>query len=503
MTAVLSTGAAALPINGRHRRRDAAVLGVTGALVSFAFSWVPSLWFDETATVVAATRSWAELWYMLHTIDAVHGLYYALMHVWFDLVGYTPLTLRLPSAIAAGGAVALTVLAVSRISTRRIAIITGILLILLPRFAWAGDEGRSYAFTILASAAITLLLVIAVQSPTARVWHWIVYGVLCAVSIYLFAFFALVVLAHAVTMIWLARRAAVPRATVVAYFVTVALAALATIPLVPLVTAQSGQVRWISSLDWNSFWNVLVGQYFVNNLVFAIIAWPLAIAGIVLSHKNTTLGNQTLRALAVPMVILPTVLLLVATAVAVPLYTPRYLTMTLPAFAMLLAVALDRLPTRRLTAAVLVVLTLTWLPTYVADHTENLKHDTVWASVAASLSELRAVPGSPGGIDDGRAGVVFGPARLHNLRTIAYSYPDAFAGLKDVTLVTPYWESRDLWEVDRPLAPSLLTGLDAVWVVKDAVAQDPRIEQALNAAGFTLDQSHDFTYNRLELWIRR
>ena len=503
MTTELSTDTAEPPLAQRRSARDAAALGAIGALVSFAFSWIPSLWFDETATVVAATRSWAGLWHMLQTVDAVHGLYYSFMHVWFDLVGYTPLTLRLPSALAAGGAVAVTVLVVSRISTRRIAILTGIVLILLPRFAWAGDEGRSYAVTILACAAVTLMLVIAVQSASVKAWHWIVYGVLCVVSIYLFAFFVLVVLAHAVTMIWLARRGAVQRSTVVAYLVTSALTAAATIPLLPLVTAQSGQVRWIGSLNWNSFWDVLVGQYFVNNVVFAIIAWPLAIAGVVVSRSTRTRGNQALRALAVPMVILPTAVLLVVTAVLVPVYIPRYLTMTLPAFAMLLALALDRLPTRRLTAVALVVLTLTWLPTYVADRTENLKHDTAWTSVATSLSELRAVPGSPGGIDDARAGVVFGPARLHNLRTIAYSYPDAFSGLKDVALATPYWESRDLWEVARPLEPALLNGLDAVWVIKDAVAQDPRIEQALDAAGFVLDQSHDFTYNRLELWIRR
>jgi mannosyltransferase len=39
---------------------------------------------------------------MLDSVDAVHGLYYGMMHVWFDTVPYSPLALRAPSVIAVG-----------------------------------------------------------------------------------------------------------------------------------------------------------------------------------------------------------------------------------------------------------------------------------------------------------------------------------------------------------------------------------------------------------------
>ena len=71
----------------RAGRRDALLVGAFGFLLTVAFSWVPSIWYDEAATITATTRSWPELWRMLGTVDAVHGLYYLLMHAWIDAVG--------------------------------------------------------------------------------------------------------------------------------------------------------------------------------------------------------------------------------------------------------------------------------------------------------------------------------------------------------------------------------------------------------------------------------
>ncbi|MFZ2530302.1 MAG: mannosyltransferase, partial [Rhodococcus sp. (in: high G+C Gram-positive bacteria)] len=61
--------------------------GIGTALIGTAFSWVPSLWWDEAATISAANRPVGELVDVLAEWDAVHGLYYLLMHGWFHLVG--------------------------------------------------------------------------------------------------------------------------------------------------------------------------------------------------------------------------------------------------------------------------------------------------------------------------------------------------------------------------------------------------------------------------------
>ena len=67
----------------------------------------PSLWFDEGATISAsASRTLPELWRLLGHIDAVHGLYYLLMHGWFAIFPPTEFWSRFPSALAIGAAAA-------------------------------------------------------------------------------------------------------------------------------------------------------------------------------------------------------------------------------------------------------------------------------------------------------------------------------------------------------------------------------------------------------------
>lgn len=59
------------------------------------------------ATISAsASRTLPELWSLLGHIDAVHGLYYLLMHGWFAIFPPTELWSRLPSCLAIGAAAA-------------------------------------------------------------------------------------------------------------------------------------------------------------------------------------------------------------------------------------------------------------------------------------------------------------------------------------------------------------------------------------------------------------
>src|SRR6187402_172460 len=116
----------------RSPRLDAVWVGVVGFVAAFAFAWVPSLWFDEVATVSATTRTWGQLAQMLGNVDLVHGLYYAVIKVWFSVVGYSPIALRIPSAVAVGLAAALLVILVRKYGSRRLSILAGLVFLLLP-----------------------------------------------------------------------------------------------------------------------------------------------------------------------------------------------------------------------------------------------------------------------------------------------------------------------------------------------------------------------------------
>ena len=101
---------------------DAAGVALLAVAVSAAGAARPSLWFDEAATISAATRSVPALWRMLGNIDAVHGVYYLLMHGWFAVFGATEFASRLSSALAVGLAAGGVVVLGRQISTRAVAV---------------------------------------------------------------------------------------------------------------------------------------------------------------------------------------------------------------------------------------------------------------------------------------------------------------------------------------------------------------------------------------------
>ena len=99
-----------------------AVLIATGVAVVTCLTRLGSqpLSWDEAVTANAGRRSWTALWTLLGHTDAPLGAYYAVMHVWIDGVGMVGVHadefwLRLPSAVAGVGTVALTALLGARV----------------------------------------------------------------------------------------------------------------------------------------------------------------------------------------------------------------------------------------------------------------------------------------------------------------------------------------------------------------------------------------------------
>ena len=163
-------------------RRDltiAALLGLVSVVWSGLGSWVPSIWVDEAASITATRRSWAELWRLLGNIDAVHGLYYAGLKLWFTIIATGPVTLRLPSLLAMGGVVASTYLLARRFMRPPVAAVAASVCALLPRATWMAIEGRSWAFSALAAVVATLLLVDWVSTARRR----LLFGYAVAIAI--------------------------------------------------------------------------------------------------------------------------------------------------------------------------------------------------------------------------------------------------------------------------------------------------------------------------------
>ncbi len=463
MTTMLDRSVRTTSVPTRRLTRAAApvLVGLLGLAIGLAGAGIPSIWYDEAATVSSSLRTWPQLLAEIGTVDLVHAAYYAGMHVWFDLVGYTPVTLRLPSAVAVGAAAALVVVLGRLFARPRLGLLAGLTFVLLPRITWAGTEGRSYALTALLAIALTVVLVVAMRVGRRR-W-WVGYAALAALACVVFIYLALVIVAHAVT-IAVAARSRSARAPARRWMLAATAAALAVLPFLVVTATQRGQVEWLPSLGVRTIRRVLVDQWFFSSEAFAVVGWAGIVVGAVLLVRRAQPG-LSLAGLLIPAALLPTALLLLVSASVVPLYTPRYLTLSLPFVALLLAAVIDALPRRPLIVVAMAALVALAVPQILEQRAPRAKERTDWGAVAALISAERAEDGA-----GATTAIVFDSVARHpraTSRVIAYAYPDAFDGAIDVTLDVPAADSGRLWETTIPLSDSLgrLQDADTVYLL--------------------------------------
>ncbi|MCJ1714250.1 glycosyltransferase family 39 protein [Curtobacterium sp. VKM Ac-2922] len=493
-------------------------IGALAVVATAAFSWVPSVWYDEAATVTSATRSWPQLWAELHSVDAVHGLYYALMHAWFWLVGYTPFTLRFPSALAIGVAAGLVVALGRRLGGRRLGIVAGLVFLALPRVQWAGGEGRPYATITALSVCLTLVGLTAVRrtrSGRRPVLWWSAYGVLALVSVTFNIYLSLAVVAHAVALLWVALaerrrtraqtmqvRSGLPtqplvtRRTSVRWLIAAGAAALIASPFVLEVASQSKQVGWIAGITDRTKDQVFATAWFGGMDWYAAVAWALLIVGVVTAGVQAHRRSASVRALvrmqavrvALPLVIVPTAALVGATALGEHLYSPKYASLSLPFVALLMALAITLIRPKAWLVGALAAVLLLSVPNAYDVKTPLSKQDSTWANAASIVAAARdARP-------DADEGVIYGSVYRHPGATadiIRVSYPWAFTGMTDLGVRKDGAQSGVLWNQTGDLAttvPARLGDIDTVWFVGGTSRNiEPQAASVLSQHGFVAE----------------
>jgi mannosyltransferase len=166
----------------------------------------PSLWRDEAATISGSNRLIGAIWALTSHQDAVHGLYYLLIHAVIAVGGTSETALRLPSLIAMALAAGLTAELGRRLakdsglpSPDAIGLLAGLLLAVVPLTTRYAQEARPYALTTLFAVAATYLLVRAVAD---RRWPWwAAYAVAIALTALFNLFALLLVVAHGLTLL--------------------------------------------------------------------------------------------------------------------------------------------------------------------------------------------------------------------------------------------------------------------------------------------------------------
>ena len=449
--------------------RPAVILGLIGTVISAIGSWIPSLWGDEAASVMAAERPLPSLFVMLTHVDAVHGTYYFFLHFWIQAFGASPFSVRLPPAIAVGFAVAGVVFVVARLGTVRLAILAGVICCIVPRVTYMGEETRTYAFSAAYAAWATWVLVsLVLHRHHSRKW-WIAYAVLMAFGTYTFLYFGVFFIVHGLTL--LSSRSS--RVLLRRWLAFSAIAVAASLPIIVVGYLQRDQIAYLTDQTTVTFNAMSVGLWFWTP-TFAVIAWALIVIGLVGAlvgwRKAARPPGLSLAVVAALWLVVPGVVLVVA-SIPQNSFTSRYLSYSAPAAAILIAIGiatLARSGPRRMIALTLVTAAFV-APIYLAQRTPYAKNGSDWAEISNTVG-AHAKAGDAIVFDDGAR-----PSRRPRLAL--HTYPAGFVGLKDVTLKTPADKSSTWYDRTYTVAAAnqlgRFTGISRVWLVEYVLSGRP------------------------------
>lgn len=510
MTTVLAPPLAPTTQPARRTRGfagTAVVLGLVAFLVSAAGSWQPSYWGDEAASVLSAERSFPSLVRMLGHVDAVHGVYYVLLHGWIDLFGASEFATRLPSALAIGVAAAGTAVLARMLATTRVAVLAAVVFAVLPRVTYMGAEARSTALATMIAVWATVLLVHIVRTraapPLLRLGLWAGYAGMLAAGIYVFLYTVLLLPVHAVAVLLLTRRRR--RRGLFVWAGTAAGALAAAAPVLYWGISQRDQISFLARRPAVGLLDAAVDQWFATPAL-AALAWALIVVGSVAvfvprfrqgaagarvaagerrkSETGSTADDRVgAQVTMLAWLLVPSAVLLIGTHLIAPMYTLRYLSICTPAAAILVAVGAASLRPRWAPATALLLVVGLAAPPYLSQRTDFAKDGgSDWRQVADILhTEARASDA-----------IVFDestrPSRRPRLAM--YLYPAAFVGLVDVTLDRPFEAGSGLWDTTLPLAgvTSRLADTDRVWLLQNrgsAEAKAGTDVAVLQQLGFT------------------
>jgi mannosyltransferase len=301
---------------------------------------------DEVATRWAALLPLRELAHLLGNVDAVHGLYYLLMHGWVAL-GSSPVVLRIPSVIAMAVAAALMVIIGRRLTGSGWAgLFAGLIMVLTPSISFYAQTARSYAMVFACVLGSTLALLHAMEAEAAgrpsRRW-WLVYAGLITLGGYLNEMSLLVLAAHAVTVL-LARygQPAVER-----WLWAAGGGVALVVPLVLLSIKEQAALGWVTPPGLTDL-RVLVQDYFGVETVAAGLLVTCAVVAL-LPPRGTwrwlparagqagaapagaepepawwRSGGVSLPSVAAPLLVLPAAILMIESILLHPVYVDRY-----------------------------------------------------------------------------------------------------------------------------------------------------------------------------------
>lgn len=306
----------------------------------------PGLYIGDAATLWAVRLPFPQLVHLLSHVDAVHGTYYLLVRSVFFL-GHSYVTARATAAAGAVLAVGLTSWWGLRLTGRpTVAVVGALLLALSTTMSENAQDPRSYTIVMAVGVGVSLALLRALERDRPGVgprrWTpaWLPYVTLLVLCTYLHELSAiLLALAQGATLLW----AGAGRRLTLHWLAACAGAAVLTLPLLVVSATEQSAVSWIQRPGLASV-RALVAQFSSPVRWLEGLLLVLTVVGVVAARRRTVdlpAGLTPQRSL-LPVLVLPSLLLLVESEVTQPLLQGRYVLFCLPAGCLLTAIGADR-----------------------------------------------------------------------------------------------------------------------------------------------------------------
>ncbi|AZF29656.1 putative membrane protein [Pseudomonas sp. R4-35-07] len=317
-----------------------------------------AIWGDEGSSLLLSEYALDDLWF--HAAHDVHPpLYFFMLRGWIELFGDGIWSIRGMSAIPGVLAVGLGVWLTRQLSTRRAAVLAGVLLALFPSAVRYSQEVRMYSLLAVWLLGATLALVYWVRQP-ARTRYLVVYALLMAAGFYTHYFTALCVLVHWAYLGLLCPSQAPGQRLILrpSWWCANALVVALYLPWLPnlLDLVQhveqlkvGGDIGWEDPVTLSSvpsmIWQFTLQDEGVDFWRPLFWLFPLLLIAVVIATAWQDRQRHHPARLLALFFLLP-LLLVYAVSFISPVFIERYLTVYALGLPILVALAIDRLPTR-------------------------------------------------------------------------------------------------------------------------------------------------------------
>lgn len=335
-----------------------AVIALTGLSLGLGFYHLSarSLWLDEGYTWLTASQSTKGITAIAGS-QGYHLLpYYLLVHQVMHWFGDSAFVMRAPSVIAGAVSVPLMYLLASRLGGRVVGLYATLLFVVSEPLVFWQQNARDYAFVVLFSVASSLAAVVGIQKES--VWSLVAWAVILAVGCYTHPeMLLLVVPQELILLVW--SHSARVRGTVIVLTVLGALASLPalldavhssvyqTTPLLPPGVNSATEIATFLASAAGTGAPVTAVDHALLGVTFVLVVVGVGMLGSDLVDRGCAGSNLGLG-LGLAWLVLPPIASWLVSESGHPDFLDRYLILSLPAAAVVMALVLDRLGPRTL-----------------------------------------------------------------------------------------------------------------------------------------------------------